>query len=289
MITLSLPWPDVAWALPDWRELVLPNDDGELHHGTEGCKPADGILIQIETIAVAVADCRHIGLDNLGAYDREYYQFLRLREVMNQDIWAETPWRAYGPGQILAAWDKFHGILYMRGVDDGMMSFGGEWSTLEDEVNKEHFPEAIATSAPSAADLLLAVRDNRVDRVRELLIAGVDPNGVTQVPPGSGLALGVSMARPTQPLWEAVQHASPEVTEALLSAGARVDAHPPGGMTALMGAVIAGRDAHVPVLMRYGANPRLTFNGKSVIDVAREKRPALLGILGGVVTPPESR
>jgi hypothetical protein len=265
--------------LPGWSELVRFNDAGKLHHGSRGSLHADTIAIAVDGVIAAIADARHIGLDNLYAWDSEYYQYLRLRAVVDETAWRKLPWTSFEPGSVLMAWDKFHGVDYVRlpGDDEPTMSFGGSWSLLEEKVQAQDFPGELrpSQSAATHADLLAAVRSDRIDRVRELLASGVDPNGEAIVPPHSGQSLGVSHARDANLVWESVQCASPAVTEALLAAGARLSPAREGSLSALLGAILNRRDAHVPVLLRFGADPQDRYHGKTAIELADTRDPAL--------------
>lgn len=278
--------PGEAWEeqLPSWTDLVVRNPaEGEMHHGSGGSLPVDTIVIAVDGAVAALADARHLGLENLYADDFEYYQYLRLRAVVDEAAWRRLPWAWLAPGNLLLAWDKFHGIMYVRRPDeDPTMSFGGGWSLLEQEVHGAHFSDGPAppcAAPPTEADLLAAVRADQLGRVRDLLRHGVAPEATAVVPPGSGLALGFSCARHAGILWESVHHASPAVTEALLVAGAEVDARPEGGLTALLGAIVNRRHEHVPVLLRYGADPRAIHAGKTAIDHAIAASPEVAELL----------
>jgi hypothetical protein len=309
--------PTDAWrdALPDWSDLVVRNpDEDRLHHGSNGSLPVDTIAIAVDGVIAALADSRHITMENQYAYDQEYFQYLRLRDVLDAAAWARLPWAALSRGHVFLAWDKFHGCDYVRTVqppaaaaaaataaaaaaaaatadtvaEDETMTFGGSWSLLEDEINARHFPDEPAplpVGPPTDADLLSAVRGDRLDRVRALLEHGRDPNAAAQVPPHSGLDLGVSHARDSSLLWESVHHASPAVTAALLDAGAAVDARPPGGLTALLGAILNDHTDHVPVLLAHGADPDATHNGKTALEIAESRAPELARLMRAIHAP----
>jgi hypothetical protein len=286
--------PGEAWEgeLPDWSSLVVRNpDEDRMHHGSRGSLPVDTIAIAVDGVIAALADARHITMENQYAYDQEYYQYLRLREVVDADAWAKLPWTALARGHVLIAWDKFHWCHYVRRVpedEEPTMTFGGGWSLLEDEINSDHFPDEPPpppVGEPTDADLLVAVRGDRLDRVRALLAHGRDPNAAGVVPPRSGLDLGVSLARDASLLWEAVHHASPAVTEALLEAGAAVDARPPGGLTALIGAIVNNHADHVPVLLAHGADPSIAHNGKTALELADARDPELGRLIRAISSP----
>jgi hypothetical protein len=289
--------PTEAWedSLPDWSSLVARNpDEDRMHHGSHGSLPVDTIAIAVDGVIAALADARHITMENQYAYDQEYFQYLRLREVVDAEAWAKLPWTALSRGHVLIAWDKFHGVQYVRtpdadaDADEPTMTFGGGWSLLEEEINSRHFPDEDApmpVGDPTDADLLAAVRGNRLERVLAFLAHGRNPNAAGVVPPHSGLDLGVSHARDSSLLWESVHNASPSVTGALLEAGAAVDARPPGGLTALLGAILNKHDDHIPVLLSYGADPTIAHDGKTALELADARDPELGRLMRAITRP----
>lgn len=263
---------DDEWLCSDWYELVDPPAGGKLDHGTDGCIAPDTVLVTLGDELIALADALNIGAVNLYAWDKEYYLVLRVRNVVDGQLWAKLPWARFGAGNVVHVWDKFHGIAWFRGQHDDAqsMSYGGDWAHLEELVNREYPPPVLptVTDARGPDQLLSAVRANDLARVRELIARGV-PVVDSGVPDGVRcLELGVSHARPTSALWESIQEASPELMEALLVAGAPVDARPPGGLTALHYAVIARRPNHVRMLLRHGADVTALYDGKTAIELA---------------------
>jgi hypothetical protein len=269
--------------LEDWRDLVFPPPDGALHHGSSGATPADTVALGLDGHIVALADVGHISLPNLYAYDQEYYQFVRVRQILDEPRWQAGVWARFGPGNVVYAWDKFHGQGYLRRDGSEAISYGGDWDDLEAQVNAEHPPARAPDAAagpPSDAALLRAIAADDVAEVRALLARGADANAGANVPGNiPGLVLHVSHARDSFALWLAVMQASPPVTEALLAAGAEVNRQPDGGMTVLHGAILNHRVAHVPLLLRFGADVNATFGGRSALALAEEHEPAIARLL----------
>lgn len=75
------------------------------------------------------------------------------------------------------------------------------------------------------------------------------------------------------PLHLAAMNGDPGPLQALLAAGARVDARDPDGATPLHMAAYASRTANALILLRAGADPLLTTNtGRDVLSMARKVR-----------------
>lgn len=260
------------WSCTDWDYLVDPPPGEKLNHGRGGSVPAETLLVVIGDQAVALGDALNVEADNVYAYDCEYYLVLRVREVLAPELWRTLPCRDFGVGNLVHVWDKFHWLGFLRGQSpiDRALTYGGGWADLEELVNREQPParSPVLSELPGAATLLTAVRANDLPRVESLLARGVSPRDLG-VPDGVRcLELDVSHPRSTSPLWEAVQSASPEVTEALLRAGAPVDDRAGGEYTALHVALIARRPDQVRVLLRFGADPLLRCGGKSAHELA---------------------
>lgn len=273
--TLLEPTAADPWRIEeDWRELVFPNDEGKFHHGSQGATMADAIAIVRDGRVLATAEADQLVLSNQYADDAEYYLCLRLRDVVDPELWRETPWASFVPGRLVHAWDKFHGIDYFRSPGSAdSMSYGGDWSDLEAVFNEE-YPPAVPVAAdgvPSAIELLRAIERDDLPAVRALLARGADPNAGREHAPIRQVEAGLSHARNRFALWEAVQTASPSIAKALLDAGADVDWRPEGGMTSLHGALASRRFDHVPVLLQGGADPRAEFRGASALAMAERE------------------
>lgn len=274
-----------AWEMPDWCELTFPGEDGGYHHGSRGSTPPDTAALMLDGEVVALCDCGHLSLVNLYVWDSEYYQFLRLRAVLDPARWAETPWADIVPGQVFFAWDKFHWIDYDRTErDDPEFSYGGDWDDLEAQALAEHphdlpQPPRDDHAPPSIHLLCQVIRSGDTARLQRMLDAGADPNGSTEPVPHPGVSISFSIGRTDSPLWVSVQEGTPQMTAMLLRAGAQVDARPSGGMTALHVAILRARAEHVRLLLDAGADPAATWRGKDAHQLAREHAPALAALL----------
>ena len=277
--------PEGGWELPDWTELVGPGEDGGYHHGTCGSEAPDTIVLTLDGVLVARCAGDHISLRNLYVEDGEYYMFLRLHEVLDEPLWAETPWRGLGPGQVFFAWDKYHDIAYARTEGaDPQFSYGGDWAHLEAQVLAEYphdfAPEKSADAPPASVHLLCElIRSGDIERLQGMLRNGADPNGPTAPMNHAGVSAPYSFARTDTPLWVAVQNAAPAVTRLLLEHGAEVNYQPTGHMTALHGAILMGRLDHIPVLLAHGAAVSALWQGHSATALAEEKAPEALPLL----------
>ncbi len=113
-----------------------------------------------------------------------------------------------------------------------------------------------AVTGKNESEFIGAVRSGDVADVRAMCSHGADPNA----PFGpNGWA----------PLIHAVHKHQLGTAAALIDAGAKIDQPAPGGMTALMMAAGYGHREMVALLLRRGANPRLTNpKGEAAIDYA---------------------
>lgn len=266
--------------LPAWVSFVLPNDEGEIHHGSRGATMPDTVVVRIDGHEVALADAFAHVLDNQYCWDSEYFLVVRLRELLDPTAWAALPCGHCQPGDVFLAYDKFHGREYLRSPgDDTVMSYGGDWSDLQQTIDDHHpRPEGPRPlGPPSDASLLRAVRSRDEPRVRALLAAGANPEAGA-IPPWEALR-AVSVERETTALWEAIQADAPGMVDALLRAGASVRPRSPGLMPPLHGALVARNLAVVPVLLRHGADPDATFHGRSARDLAAAIGPEALALL----------
>lgn len=269
-----------AWEIPYWRDLVFPNDEGKLHHGTSGANLPDTVVVRVADESVARADIFAHTIENQYCWDAEYYLVLRVRELLAPDRWRTLPWGHLAPGDVFLAYDKFHGIEYLRTPDhDVAMSYGGDWSDLQSYIDERHpRPEGPRpTGAPSATSLLRAVRERDLPRVRALLAAGADPEAGSD-PPSEALR-PVSTDRETTALWEAIATDDPELVEALLAAGASPHARFATHMPPLHGALLSRCLAVVPVLLRFGADVDVPFAGRNARDLAAAIGPHALALL----------
>jgi hypothetical protein len=276
-LALEPPAPDGdgTWELPHWSDVVFANEQGELHHGSSGARMPDAVVVRLEGRPIALADAYPFSLENQYCWDAEYYLVLQLREVLVLEQWRLVPWAALGAGDVFLAWDKFHGHTYSRTPGDAeAMSYGGDFTDLQMLVDREH-PRAEGprpVGRPCDASLLRAVRAGDLVLVRELLAAGANPDAGWDAP---GAAVrSVSVDRNSPALWEAVVSGSPELTEALLAAGASVNRTSPGGMGMLHSALANRKLAVVPVLLHFGADPNATWQGKTAREVAESISPS---------------
>lgn len=273
-LALEPPEPGGEWELPHWSELVFPNEQGETHHGSGGARMPDAVVVRLAGRPVALADVFHQTLDNQYCHDAEYYLVLRVRVILAATLWQTLPWATLEPGDVFLAYDKFHGQMYARVPGaEGAMSYGGDFSDLQWVVDDEHpRPEgARPVARPSDATLLRAVRAGDLDLVRALLLAGANPDAGWDAP--AAALRPASHGRNSPALWEAAMSGSPELTEALLAAGASVNRCPPHGMTVLHGALASRTLAVVPVLLRFGADPDAVWNGRTAREVAESLGP----------------
>ncbi|MCC6900617.1 MAG: ankyrin repeat domain-containing protein [Polyangiaceae bacterium] len=270
------------WCCPDWYDLVERGPHG-FDHSSGGSVPPDTVVVVVADEAVALADALNVEPENLYAWDREYYLVLRVREVLDAELWRTLPWGEWGPGNVVHVWDKFHGFDCFRGQFPARrsLSHGGEWLHLERLVNRDYPPARLPerSDPPSPSDLLAAVRENDLARVEALLSQGVDPRDLGPPDGVRCLELGVSVARSSSPLWESIESASPAVTEALVRAGAGANAQSAGALPPLHVAVIARRPEHARVLLALGADPYARHGEKSALELAEAIDPGLAAIV----------
>lgn len=153
----------------------------------------------------------------------------------------------------------------------GMLFFGREQATDKNKI------------------LLEAVKSNKVNDVIVLLNSGADPDGKPHSLSDYGSSplkaaiyynnlkmVSVLLHRGADPnfntytgspLTQAVQADSPQLIEALIQGGATVN-HDNG--YAFRRAIIDGKTASVKALINHGADPNMTWDGKSALQVATE-------------------
>jgi len=147
-------------------------------------------------------------------------------------------------------------------------------------------------SADDGAELLRrALMYDDVDAIRALLAAGVDANAVFHGSSTTPLMLARSrdaakalVAAGANPLFAThngytaltqATYVAPEVTQVLLSAGARADQPVDDGRTPLYMAACAGNIGVVKLLLAAGADPRVRSGVVSAPDCARRARDNL--------------
>lgn len=224
-----------------WTDAVLPGEEGLYDHA--GSNLPEAVGLRLGGRVVAVADPFDLHLVNEYCYDSEYYLVLRLREILDREAWAASPFGQVAEGRIVLAFDKFHGLEYL---EDGPMSYGGDFEDLQLLVDGH--PRNCRRI--SDASVLRAVRDRDVELLRDLLARGGNLNAGWEVVDEA--LRSVSVDRNSTALWEAVLSDDLELLEVLLQAGARLDA-PPGLATPLQGAVWNHKKEAEALLRRYGA------------------------------------
>jgi hypothetical protein len=265
---------DDQWPLPPWVWLVEPGEDGNVHHGSRGSTLPDTVVVGHAGAIVALADPYADVLANQYCEDTEYYLVLRLREILDPAAWRALPWAHLDAGDVFAAWDKFHGHEYSRTAgSEQVMSYGGDWNDLQSLVDQEwpgpRSPRPIAKICD--ATLLRAIRNHDEPRALALVAAGADPNAGASVP--FEAIRSVSWDRDTTALWEAIVWGSLPVVQALLEAGASVQARQPDHMTPLNGALVSQKPHLVPVLLLHGSDPDAAWQGLSA-----RQRASYMGI-----------
>ncbi|MCA9688041.1 MAG: ankyrin repeat domain-containing protein [Nannocystaceae bacterium] len=257
----------------DWRSLVLrPPGDAKIHHGSRGSIAPDVVVIERDGQAIARCDCAHVNLPNYLAYDQEYYFFLRLTEVLDVEAFAQTVWAGAPIGAVLVAWDKFHGLEYIRGeVDQGdTLSFGGSFDDLQGEV-AERFPLADGPAPPATPMALLrAIEKDDAAQVRALLAVIGLPDALPQIAEGVP-TMAFSHAKHPDLLWSAIREASPAVLELLLDAGADPNRQPEGSMAPIHGAILNDRPAHLALLLERGASLSASWKGQRATEMAEKQ------------------
>lgn len=230
---------DDEWIFSDWMEITFPSaEDGRHGHHTTGHEVPDTVAIAFDGEIIALGETGGMHLSNLYVHDAEYYQFLRLREVLDPERWASLPWAPFRNGQLLFAWDKFDAKDYFRhperppvacGYADpsqpdhpAVMTYGGDWYDLAQQVEHK-YPLGYRAEpvVSSEACLIRAAQDGDVAAVQEQLALGTNPN-IGEEPPGVHTSFCVE--RGETPIVSALNGRSPEMTDALVAAGARIPA-----------------------------------------------------------------
>lgn len=255
-----------------WSQWAFPGEGGRYGHNTP-CSvcPDTGVLL-VHGELVALLDVVHLVIENHYVYDAEYYQALRVREIVDARRWSELPAAPYGVGDVVFAWDKYNSIDYTRTPDaDPRLSFGGEWSDVQALVDEKLGP--VPGAAPRSAGaslfaLIRAIEAGDAARVGEILDAGVDPTGGAEAPTDRNIQLVFTTHKSSTPLWETINCANPEVLRAMLERGADPSHQPPGAQALVHGAVRANRPEHLRLLLAAGADARATWRGETCRDMA---------------------
>ncbi|MGW4247768.1 hypothetical protein [Nocardia sp. NPDC004722] len=93
---------DGEWLFDDWTTITFPSaEDGKHGHHTSGYEAPDTVAIAYGGEIVALGETGDMSPTNLYVWDNEYYQFLRLREVLAPELWASLPWAPFRNGQLL--------------------------------------------------------------------------------------------------------------------------------------------------------------------------------------------
>ncbi|WP_040810980.1 hypothetical protein [Nocardia concava] len=231
---------DDEWVFDDWTEITFPSaEDGRHGHHSSGYEAPDTVAIAFDGEVVALGETGGMTPTNLYVWDNEYYQFLRLREVLDAERWAMLPWAPFRNGQLLYAWDKFHCLGYFRhpdrppvaeGYEDrsepgyqAVMSYGGDWYDFAQQVEAEYplgFRAEPVTS--SEACLIRAAQDGDLTAVLEQLSLGTNPNTGAEPP---GVHTAFCSERDATPVANSINGRWTEITEALVAAGARIPAY----------------------------------------------------------------
>jgi ankyrin repeat protein len=139
--------------------------------------------------------------------------------------------------------------LHCMAMDDAKEIASDNWQMDSKEQALVSF-----NSQASNSSLLRAVHDKNIEKVRKALKEGADANMETQ--------------REMQILMYAVKQGDPAIVQALLNAGAQVNAPNFGtGQTALMEATLQRNVKHIELLVQAGANARQqNSRKKSALD-----------------------
>ena len=136
------------------------------------------------------------------------------------------------------------------------------------EDNLEEVNRLIEDGAnPNAVDnegwtvLMVMAKLGHAEVAKVLLAAGADVNAVGDHGQTALMVMGLT--------WD--EYAAAKIAEILLSAGANVNAADNEGETALMWAANLGHAKIAKMLLSAGANPNATDNGKTALDIAKEK------------------
>ena len=272
-----------SWELDDAPRVSL-DADGPVASG-----PPDTVAVCIwngSGDVVAICDALDIQAIDAASAEREPYLVLRVRDVLDPARWRFLPWSDLRAGHVVHAIDKHTAARTLRASGPGQTDpdEGIDWATLEVICDRMYPVGAApprqrpAATRPGDAELLAAVRDNDLERVCRLIARGANANaGVSR--DVASIVPGVSRPHSPTILQESVQLASPEITEALLAAGAEVDWRARRGPTALHAAILGRRLAHVPVLLKYGADPLAEHDGATAIELAERADPNLAAAL----------
>ncbi len=259
---------DGEWLFDGWRVITFPSaEDGRHGHYTAGHVAPDSVAITFGGEIVALGETGGMNPANLYVHDSEYFQFLRLREVLEPGVWATLPWAPFRKGQLLYAWDKFHHYGYFRHPDrppvpedyedpslpryPAVMTYGGDWYDFAQQVERE-YPLGFRAEpvASFEACLIRAAQDGDLAAVLEQLSLGTNPN-VGDEPPGVHTAF--CSERDATPVANSLNRRWTEITGALVAAGA----HTPDYLAHLYGAP-PPRPASTPqpiVIPRIDASP----------------------------------
>ncbi|GAA3212934.1 ankyrin repeat domain-containing protein [Nonomuraea helvata] len=236
---------DGEWLGTDWRALIVGEPGDRFYYGANGVSLHRTVVVRHEGRHAALADPLNCNLPRVNGDDSDYYLILRVRTVLDDEIWGRLPWSHLGPGDVFFAWDKYNELAHSRepGAAEDMV-YGGDWGDLQLIIDRydPHPDGPRPLSAVTDPMLFRAIEWKDVDLVRRLLDAGAD----AQARLGGTYPLFAALGGPV------------EIVEALLAAGAAVNGPADAvGWSPLHGALLTPRLDVVAVLLRYGADPDL--------------------------------
>jgi hypothetical protein len=99
----------------------------------------DTVVVRHEGRHAALADALNCNLLRFSGDDIDYYLILRVRTIVDIELWRRLPWAHLDPGDVFFAWDKWNHLAHSRepGATD-VMVYGGDWGDLQLTVNRSY-------------------------------------------------------------------------------------------------------------------------------------------------------
>ncbi len=142
-----------VYAYGEW-EVVLNGNDPE--HPIERDHLGDGEVYMLihkgEPVATCSTHClRIVTTWSDGSGDHDHYVGLRVESLVDAKQWAMLPWKEYGPGELIVAWNHYDDMISRHDERSGSFAIAS-WREVESALGRGehelHFHDGRASVVP---------------------------------------------------------------------------------------------------------------------------------------------